>query len=339
MATRRVTTGTDAWAELAASAAADRATGTRPLVPILGSGVLVQAFHQGPAGKERAPLDWPALLTTVAEEAGLQRPRELLGRREVPGQGTLLWEAMVLERAAIAPTEGATFRHELQLRRLVAQRLVKHPDAAAARARCQPFLDRFFSLGWADVVTTNFDDWLAPGRDATGDLRPEVHVLRGATRVWHPHGHASRPSGIVLGARAYGVVIAELAAAFDDSVARARRTGRPPRRPRSVVDVVLSRPLLLAGLSLSREEWTLWWLLVQRARWLARKAERPPVFVVARRPAPDDPVEAHAQFATLHRYATLLDLHLLEGSSWGDIWTRLGAALGMDRPPPANRRG
>ncbi len=329
MAARRTAGTGGAWAELRAAARRDRASGRRALVPVLGSGVLVQAFHAGPAGAEKMPLDWPALLTTVAEEAGLMRPRELLGRREVPGQGTLLWEAMVLERAAIAPTEGATFRHELALRRLVARRLVRHPDAAAARARCQPFLERLFALDFDDVVTTNFDDWLAPRAAAARAPRPQVHVTRGETRIWHPHGHASRPADIVLGARAYGVVIAELAAAFDESVARARRARRPPVKPRSVVDVVLARPLLLAGLSLSREEWTLWWLLVQRARWLARKAERPPVFVVARRPAADDPVEAHAQFATLHRYATLLELRLLEGSSWRDIWTRLGDTLGM----------
>ena len=324
----------DPWREL--SLAARPAAPGRPsrLVPVVGSGVLVQAFHDGPAAGEKTPLDWPGLLLSVAEDAGLTRPRQLLGRRDVPGQGTLLWEAMVLERAGIAPTEGATFRHELALRRLVARRLVRDPDARAARARCQPFLDRFLGLGFEDVITTNFDDWLAPGARAAAGPRPSLHVVRGATRIWHPHGHASRPQDIVLGARAYGVLIGELAAAFDEAVATSRRHGgRAARRaPRTVIEVALERPLLLAGLSLSREEWTIWWLLVQRARYLARKRERPPVFVVARRPAADDPVEAHAQFATLHRYATLLGLRLLEGSSWSDIWRRLGVALGMPVP-------
>src|SRR5690606_16518295 len=124
------------------------------------------------AAGERTPLDWPTLLLSVAEDAGLARPRELLGRRDVPGQGTLLWEAMVLERAAIAPTEGATHRHELALRRLVARRLVRDPDARAARARCQPFLERLLALGFDDVVTTNFDDWLAPGARSAPGPRP-----------------------------------------------------------------------------------------------------------------------------------------------------------------------
>jgi hypothetical protein len=238
---------------------------------------------------------------------------------------------MVLELAAASPERGATFRHELKLRRSVAHRLVEHADSRAARERCQPFLDRLFSSGLTDVVTFDFDDWLAPGaRPAAGLSRPELFVRRGATRVWHPHGYASHPQGIVLGARAYGVAVAELSAAFDRWAARARKGG-PGAAPRSVVEVVLERPLLLAGLSLTREEWTIWWLLTQRARTLARRASAPPAFVLARRPAADDSVEAHAQFATLHRYAALLGLRLLEVASWADGWRRVADALGFRR--------
>ncbi len=302
-------------------------------MPVLGSGVIMQAFHEGEDRGERTPLDWAKLLLAVAEDAGLSRPKELLGRRDVPGQGTLVWESMILDRVAKSPAAGAAHRQELALRRLVARRLVEHADARAARERCQPFVERLLGLGWDDVVTFDFDDWLCPGGSLARGVRtrPTLHVERHGTRLWHPHGYASRPESIVLGARAYGVVVSELASAFDRGVARAKRDEAGAGPPRTVVEAVLDRPLLLAGLSLSREEWSIWWLLTQRARYLARRPKRPPVFVLARRPAPDEPVETHAAFASLHRHAALLDLRLLETSSWSDGWKKLGTALGMRR--------
>lgn len=331
---------TDAWAELAAAARPERSSSRRRLVPVLGSGVLMQAFHEGMDRGERTPLDWAKLLLAVAEDAGLSRPKELLGPRDVPGQGTLVWESMILDRVAKSPAAGAAHLQELALRRLVARRLVEHADARAARERCQPFVDRLLGLGWEDVVTFDFDDWLCPGASLVRGVRarPALHVERGATRVWHPHGYARRPESIVLGARAYGVVVSELATAFDRAVARTRRADGSEGPPRTVVDAVLERPLLLAGLSLTREEWSIWWLLTQRARYLARRPKRPPVFVLARRPAPDDPVELHASFASLHRHAALLDLRLLETSSWSDGWKKVGTALGMP-PKTRARRG
>lgn len=321
----------DPWNDLASSARPTGRARRRALVPVLGSGLLMQAFREGPDRGERTPLDWPTLLATVAEEAGLERPRKLLRERDVPGQGTLLWESMVLERVAAAPDGGAAFRHELSLRKMVARRLREHADSRAARERCQPFLDRFFSLRFDDVVTFDFDDWLSPGAIPARDPvlgRPALHVMRGTTRIWHPHGHAGHPEGIVLGARAYGVALGELAAAFGRHVARERRSSAATEhRVSSIVDAVVDRPLLLLGLSLSREEWTIWWLLTQRARFLARRRAKAPVFVLARRPAADEPIEAQAQFATLHRYAALLGLTLLEASSWSDAWRRLRGAL------------
>jgi hypothetical protein len=321
----------DPWSELALAARPAGRARRRALVPVLGSGLLMQAFREGPDRGERMPLDWASLLATIAQDAGLERPRKLLKERDVPGQGTLLWESMVLERVATAPDEGAAYRHELSLRKLVARRLVEHADSRAARERCQPFLDRFFALGFDDVVTFDFDDWLSPGAVPAREAkvgRPGLHVLRGNTRIWHPHGHAARSQGIVLGARAYGVALSELAAAFGRHVAKERKSNAAHvHRVGTVVDAVIDRPLLLLGLSLSREEWTIWWLLTQRARFLARHRVRPPVFVLARRPAPDEPVEAQAQFATLHRYAALLGLRLLEASSWPDAWRKLRAAL------------
>ena len=88
---------------------------------------------------------------------------------------------MVLERVAAVPDEGAAFRHEVSLRQLVSRRLVEHADSLAARGRCQPFLDRFFSLGFDDTVTFDFDDWLSPGAVPAGG-RPARFDQNAASR-------------------------------------------------------------------------------------------------------------------------------------------------------------
>ena len=73
-------------------------------------------------------------------------------------------------------------------------------DSRAARERCQPFLDRFFGLGFDDAVTFDFDDWLSPGAVPVRDAkigRPALHVLRGSTRTGAPTSARNRSSSDV----------------------------------------------------------------------------------------------------------------------------------------------
>ncbi len=309
----------------------------RRLVPVLGSGFVTQAVLEGakkkarPGGRRPRAIDWLELLRGVATDFGLERAAGHI-ESDVPGQTTLLWDSMLTELAAGrgAPSPKAAHRWEDELRRTVAERL---GDDRATERLARPFARGFLRLGWEDVLTLNFDsvllaDGARPEQRATGaGARASLAASAGGATVWFPHGHHTDPRSIVLGARAYGARLAAMQAAFDD---HARTTPpRPGRRLTTWVGTALERPLLFVGLSLTREEWSLWWLLAQRARFLARRplAERPPAFVFARRPAPAERLEMHGAFATLSRACELLGIELLSFGDFGSGWRRLRRAL------------
>jgi hypothetical protein len=260
------------------------------VIPVLGSGFVTQAVMEGASEsgtKSPRPVDWYSLLEGVAREFRCSAATTHIVR-DVPGQTTLLWDAMVAELAQRSPHASA-HAWEAKLRRAVAKRL-REDEHTLHLSR--GFVQSFLEIGWHDVMSFNFDRALLaggarPSYATTGrSRRVSLSARVGGTRVWFPHGHQSDPSSIVLGAHAYGVRIAAMQAAFE---AHARK---PAPRPTEALDTwvaaALERPLLFVGLSLTREEWTLWWLLTQRARYLARRpaARRPPAFVFARRPLP-----------------------------------------------------
>lgn len=341
---------TNPWKELERLAkGAQRAQ----LVPALGSGFVTQAAIEG-AHPLRPPaaVDWPEILRGVATEFSCKRAAALI-ERDVPGQTTLLWDSMLGELAGKGP--GAASAWERKLRRSVARRLRQD---TTMHELTRPFVDSFLQLGWNDVMCFNFDNVLLPravkpthrvrsaARRASlvaqlskspkpvraarlaGPRKTSSQPKSGSARVWFPHGHQSDPDSIVLGAHAYGLRLAAMQAAFDDH-ARA-----PAPRPADGLDTwvatALERPLLFIGLSLTREEWTVWWLLSQRARFLARRPaeKKPPAFVFAIRPSTHDKLELHAAFHTLARACELLDLRLLEFSDFRTGWGKLRSALG-----------
>jgi hypothetical protein len=306
------------------------------LVPVLGSGFVTQGVREGlrraRSKAQVAPVDWLRLLREVAERHELARASRSIAL-DVPGQTTLLWDAMLselTEREAAGSRSRAAHRWDDELRGAVAKRL--HEDRETERL-ARPFVRSFLRLGFEDVLSFNFDEVLiGPGvvptaRARGAALRASLAATVGTTTVWFPHGHCSDPRSIVLGARAYGARLSALQAAFNAHAKLA--SPRPARRRPSWVATTLERPLLFVGLSLTREEWTIWWLLAQRARYLARRprAERPPAFVFARRPSPTESLEAHGAFATLSRAAELLGLELCAFDAFDDGWKRLRTAL------------
>ncbi len=326
------------WEKLAATAAARTPANKRSLVPVLGSGFVTQAVLEAarkePRGRKPKPVDWLELLRGVADDFGLPRAATHIAR-DVPGQTTLLWDSMLTELASErkSPSSRAAHKWEDELRRAVAERLA---DDRATERFARPFVRSFLKLGWEDVVTFNFDSVLLserarPGPRAEGAAaRASMAASASGATVWFPHGHMTEPRSIVLGARAYGARVSAMRSAFDD---HARVTPpRPSTRLATWVGTVLERPLLFTGLSLTREEWTIWWLLAQRARFLARRpaAERPPAFVFARRPAPAERLEMHGAFATLSRACELLGIELLSFGDYGAGWRRLRRALAWE---------
>ncbi len=310
---------------------------------MLGSGFVAQAIHAGappgskgaarPGARKPRPIDWLGLLRGVAEEFALTRAVAHI-ERDVPGQTTLLWDSMLAELAGQhvggAPSRAAHVWED-ELRRAIGERLLD--DRATVRA-ARPFVRGFLGLGFEDVMTFNFDSVLLPDQAAPAPRspRPAAHrasiaAQSGATTIWFPHGHASDPPSIVLGARAYGARIVAMQAAFDE---HARLPApRPTDGLPSWVAVALERPLLFAGLSLTREEWSIWWLLAQRTRFLARRPAdaRPPAFILVRRPEAVASAEQHVAFATLSRAADLLGLELCEAADHAAGWRKLRRAL------------
>jgi hypothetical protein len=304
---------------------------------MLGSGFVAQAVHAGvkarPNARRPRPVDWLSLLRGVAEEFSLARALAHI-ERDVPGQTTLLWDSMLAELAG-QRTDGVSSRAahvwEDELRRAVAERLLD--DRATVRA-ARPFVKELLGLGFADVMTFNFDSVLlpdhvvpAPRSKRPAASRASLAAETSGTTIWFPHGHASDPPSIVLGARAYGARIVAMQAAFDE---HARLPApRPTHGLPSWVAVALERPLLFAGLSLTREEWSLWWLLAQRTRFLARRPPeaRPPAFVLVRRPEAVASAEQHVAFATLSRATELLGLELCEAPDHASGWRKLRRAL------------
>ncbi len=320
----------------------------RGVVPILGSGFVTQAVMSGAvmlprdakAEPRTKPVDWISLLLGVATEFECEAALRHI-HADVPGQTTLLWDAMVAElarRSSVASKRtAAAHRWETKMRRSVAKRLA---GDVSTNTFSRPFVDSFLRLGWDDVLTFNFDSVLLPplakptmrstGVGARASLSCAIEGSSKSdhrrTHVWFPHGHLSDPDSIVLGAHAYGGRIAAMQSAFDAHASKA--APRPRHELPSWVGVTLERPLLFVGLSLTREEWTIWWLLSQRARFLARRKSPPPVYVFARRPASAEKLEAHAAFQTLARACDLLGLTLLSFDDFKEGWKALRDALG-----------
>jgi len=322
---------TNGWKKLQRIAQGPHAS---ELVPVLGSGFVTQAVMEGSrqpgAAKRPPPVDWMALLEGVAREFACHHAASHV-ENDVPGQTTLLWDAMVAELTTRKPRTRSAYEWEARMRRSVARRL-REDQATPELAR--GFVESFLRLGWDDVLSFNFDRVLLSrgakiAHGAKGPSRRASLAARADQRsIWFPHGHMADPESIVLGAHAYGVRIAAMQAAFD---AHARlRAPRPTKALATWVAIALERPLLFVGLSLTREEWTIWWLLTQRARFLARRApaRRPPAFVFARRPSSSERLEAHAAFQTLARASELLGLTLLEFSDFRAGWKKLRGAIG-----------
>jgi hypothetical protein len=236
--------------------------------------------HQSPR-----PVDWYSLLEGVAREFRCSAATTHIVR-DVPGQTTLLWDAMVAELAQRSPhASGARLGGEAPPRGRQAPARGRAHAPPLARLRAELPRDR---LARRDELQLR--SGLA-GRGGAPLVRDDRALAQGlplgarwGTRVWFPHGHQSDPSSIVLGAHAYGVRIAAMQAAFE---AHARK---PAPRPTEALDTwvaaALERPLLFVGLSLTREEWDAV-VAAHPARPVPRAAPRgSPPARVRLRPAP-----------------------------------------------------
>jgi hypothetical protein len=313
------------WDELADLAVDSQAR--RVLVPVLGSGFVAQACRVGGSSPPAWASSSTNLLIAVARENDASDAAAFLDDG-VPGQHALLWERMTVKIGT-----DAAYRTDRRLRRALARRFLEDAETPGV---AKAFVDSFLALGFEHVVSFNFDNVLnasvvrASSRYSAGRWSM-LSGRSGQTKVWYPHGHSSLPDSIVLGSRAYGTRIADFQEAFDRESKSYRSAGsQGVPEITSVVAAFMWRPLLFLGLSLTREEWTLWWLLAQRSRFRKRKDPQP-CFAVVKKPAPDD-ADGMAGFNSLQRAAEVVGLRLLVVKDHDTGWKRLAKALGWTLP-------
>ena len=306
---------------------AAKAAGPR-LVLLYGSGANAHILE---AAGTPISVGWSELLRRAAARAlGSPEKAQRVERwLSVDGVNTLLWDRLA---ADAAESLGGAHRAERVLQKAVAQELdeIYTPELRRrARAGWVELLGRY-----EDVGTFNFDGLVTrPVRGNEAFSKPRTWrspiALHGAlegTRVWFPHGHISKPSTIVLGAHLYGNYLPDLRGAFDRHMKR-ERTGTAAGVPPTWLDLLLEdRPVVFVGLSLSREEWTVWWSLVRRARRWARHTTRPPTFIVQAAPPAGDPVRVEA-FRRLRAGAELVDGVVATAENYRLCWERLQNAL------------
>jgi hypothetical protein len=300
----------------------------RQLVLVYGSGANAHVLRQ--VDPQAPLLGWSQLLESATEETfGKRRPGEM---PRAAGTNTLWWDHLAAH-AAVA--HGGAFAGERALQGNVAQLLETLYRGWAERSRhaWESLLGRC-----EDAVSFNFDSlvvrsvrevWLKRKRRARWASPVALAGQMADTRVWYPHGHVSRPSSIMLGTHLYGTAIEDLRQAFGE-YKRRERTGEGPVKPRTWLDVFVSpRPLVFVGLSLTREEWTLWWALVRRARNFARVAPelRPGTYIVQVKPAFDAPADRQQWWETLEASAALVGATVCQADDYVSGWQHLAVAL------------
>lgn len=300
----------DAWARLRDVAATRDARGRTSLVPVLGAGFNAQA-----TGKI---LGWRDLLVEVARD--LRLSTAIPDGERIAGLTTLVWEAMLAELAARDGQQASRAENELQrhVKRLLAR---EYRVGGATRG----LASRLASGRFRDVVSFNFDFGFHVESPRWSRRRPRGfdpvhdHALHASgARVWYPHGSVIDGASLQLGVRKYGLLVEDLELARRAHM-RATRT-RDAGSPASWIAATMSAPLVFLGMSLGREEWALWWFLVQRRRKHARHpASAPPVFVVMQ--------EREAE--SLRPTAEILGLTLLTfpNGGYGEAWERVLGAV------------
>jgi hypothetical protein len=245
---------------------------------VVGTGVNVQAARL--ANCSRAE-DWDGLLNQIAIETGMDPAEAALH----PTSPLATWEALVVQWAEHHQLD--PYEAEGQLHKRVVEGLRALENTAPRDGLYRAFVDAAF----CDMVSLNFDRRIAlaadkevflpgpadphDGPSARTFYRHSQFTANGhrTSRIWYPHGDTRLVETLRLGVRRYGFHLA-LIREHLGGLAPGWRDGR--RREEgcnndvghegpSWVEIFMTRPLLFLGCGLSRDEWSLWWLLQQRA--------------------------------------------------------------------------
>lgn len=215
----------------------------------------------------------------------------------------MLWEQLTLadvptravrNKFGITPNDWSTLaalKRESMLQKATAELIADAESVLTASARCglDPVQRVVKSRVVTDVISLNLDtvterilgNWKSPAQWIR-TKQPQV-VDGGAgepIRLWHPHGDRRRPTSIKLGLRHYASLTPQIEKARKDAKRLERELGYPDAweharvSPKSWVELVLNRSILVLGASLSESEWDLWQSFVDRQRNFAKSKNR-----------------------------------------------------------------
>lgn len=270
------------------------------VVPIIGAGLNAQVGISS---------SWLDLLQDVAASLKLS----LSAKPQEPF--THYWENMVLEYARITKKSPHIAENKMlkrlqtkvlqQKSRKCVEFLFNSSDAEEGLKSCyqnkslpQILLDETQNT---DIVSLNFNLLLVehisklklnpmPIRTKSGGyslrsrtkLRFEPSVNGIKKRVWHPHGFANRYKTMMLGVRRYGDSLDEVEQAWRSGYLSSIQSTNRDSYPQTWVDLFIHRPLIFIGCSLGFEEYDLWWMLQQRARYWNNpiRGKKPPTLIL-----------------------------------------------------------
>jgi hypothetical protein len=271
---------------------------------LAGSGIHAQwnaATHREKVQKEILS-SWPSLLSALGAEP-----------RSAQTLSSVRWEQLtiagaparaVIEKVGISLSKWrrlAARERETVLQQATAKCIAEAEAVLAASAKCglDPVKRVVNSRVVTDVISLNLDtvaermlgEWKSPAQRVRSDKPQVIAKANGErVRVWHPHGDHRRPTSIRLGLRHY--------ASLTPQVDKARRIAKSLERgqgydaakkhalesPESWVELMLHRPLLVLGASLSELEWDLWQSFVDRRRNYAKHGNggyQPPMWILS----------------------------------------------------------
>lgn len=272
--------------------------GTRTAVPVLGSGINIQAAKVEGLKED----DWSGLLGRIAAAIGVSE--ELIN--SLPRSNLARWESML---RLWARTKGIEpYQAEAQLQKLACEHLRTCEEAAVGWQLYRELLAARF----LDIISLNFDRRIALSSKSTKFINapsacregPQgeslyrhdtvTHPAGGRTRVWYPHGDTNKFATLKLGIRKYGFHLATLEESRQDFGADWRVKRNPEhsgyssdseilsRRAPKWTDVFLMRDLVFIGCGLSLDEWALWWMIRRRSlvATVGNAASQPRAFYV-----------------------------------------------------------
>lgn len=303
--------------------------GRRQAVPVFGHGLNIQAFKEARGGQKEP---WTATLDGIMRE--LQRlDRDRLAR--VPRSDQAIYDEMHYCFAKGDKRKDAPNRF---LKRLARDLKLQSRDGLTGKLYVDLQASEF-----RHILTTCIDDTFAlaigasrrtpPGVFYESELyRKSVFRLGGSalpTDIWQINGSIGAPQGVRLGTFSHAAIIAELESQRIRLMYAWRRGSGRLMLPADFAKLsgpfafnwfkqFMVFPLVFIGTSLDFSDWTMWWLLHQRARIFTVFApkDRPPTFVLTASKEP------HA-----HLEGSPAGINKIEFETFDELWSTVRRLL------------